>query len=38
VFVDGQLVKTLRGEGIVAEFIAMLNDYVERKYGAAAVR
>jgi len=38
VFVDGQLVKTLRGDGIVAEFIAMLNDYVERKYGAAAVR
>lgn len=38
VFVDGQLVKTLRGDGIVADFIAMLNDYVERKYGAAAVR
>lgn len=35
VFVDGKLVTTLRGEGIVAEFIAMLNDYVERKYGAA---
>ena len=36
VFVDGQLVKTLRGDGIVAEFIAMLNDYVERRYAAAA--
>lgn len=36
VFVDGQLVKTLRGDGIVAEFISMLNDYVERRYGAAA--
>lgn len=38
VFVDGKLVTTLRGDGIVAEFIAMLNDYVERTYGAAAVR
>lgn len=36
VFVDGKLVTTLRGEGIVAEFISMLNDYVERRYGAAA--
>jgi (E)-4-hydroxy-3-methylbut-2-enyl-diphosphate synthase len=36
VFVDGQLVKTLRGDGIVAEFIAMLNEYVERKYGAVS--
>ncbi len=36
VFVDGQLVKTLRGDGIVAEFISMLNEYVERRYGAAA--
>ncbi len=35
VFVDGKLVTTLRGDEIVAEFIAMLNDYVERKYGAA---
>jgi (E)-4-hydroxy-3-methylbut-2-enyl-diphosphate synthase len=34
--VDGKLVTTLRGDGIVAEFIAMLNDYVERRYGAAA--
>ncbi len=36
VFVDGQLMKTLRGDGIVAEFISMLNEYVERRYGAAA--
>jgi (E)-4-hydroxy-3-methylbut-2-enyl-diphosphate synthase len=36
VFVDGQLVKTLRGDGIVAEFISMLNDYVERRYGTGA--
>jgi len=35
VYVDGKLVTTLRGDGIVAEFIAMLNDYVERRYGAA---
>ncbi|MBI3279314.1 MAG: 4-hydroxy-3-methylbut-2-en-1-yl diphosphate synthase, partial [Acidobacteria bacterium] len=32
VYVDGRLVKTLRGSGIVAEFIAMLDDYVERRY------
>ncbi|MBI4889978.1 MAG: flavodoxin-dependent (E)-4-hydroxy-3-methylbut-2-enyl-diphosphate synthase, partial [Acidobacteria bacterium] len=32
VFVDGKLVKTLRGEGIVAEFIGMMNDYVARTY------
>ncbi len=38
VFVDGKLVTTLRGDGIVQEFIAMLDDYVERKYRAAAVR
>ncbi len=36
VFVDGKLVTTLRGDGIVAEFIAMLNDYVERTYKASA--
>ena len=35
VYVDGKLVKTLRGEGIVAEFVAMMNEYVERRYGAA---
>jgi (E)-4-hydroxy-3-methylbut-2-enyl-diphosphate synthase len=32
VFIDGRLVKTLRGDKIVEEFIAMLNDYVERRY------
>jgi (E)-4-hydroxy-3-methylbut-2-enyl-diphosphate synthase len=37
VYVDGKLVKTLRGDRIVAEFVAMLNDYVERRYGAAAL-
>ncbi len=34
VFVDGKLVKTLRGDGIVAEFIGMMNEYVERTYVA----
>lgn len=34
VFVDGQLVTTLKGDAIAAEFIAMMNDYVERTYGA----
>lgn len=32
VYVDGKLVKTLRGDHIVAEFTDMLNDYVERRY------
>jgi len=35
VFVDGALVTTLKGDRIVAEFIAMMNDYVERTYGVA---
>ncbi|MBV9762563.1 MAG: flavodoxin-dependent (E)-4-hydroxy-3-methylbut-2-enyl-diphosphate synthase [Acidobacteriaceae bacterium] len=35
VYVDGKLVKTLRGDGIVAEFRGMLDDYVARTYGAA---
>ena len=32
VFVDGHLVKTLRGDTIVQDFIGMLNEYVERTY------
>lgn len=32
VFVDGQKTVTLRGDNIVAEFIQILNQYVERKY------
>ena len=36
VFVDGALRTTLRGEGLVDEFIAILDDYVERRYGGAA--
>jgi (E)-4-hydroxy-3-methylbut-2-enyl-diphosphate synthase len=33
VFVDGALRTTLRGEGLVDEFIGILEDYVERRYG-----
>jgi (E)-4-hydroxy-3-methylbut-2-enyl-diphosphate synthase len=35
VYVDGKLLRTLRGDHIVAEFIDILNDYVERNYGVA---
>ncbi len=34
VFVDGRLLTTLKGERIVAEFIQILNEYVESRYGA----
>ncbi len=34
VFVDGALRTTLRGEGLVEEFIGILEDYVARRYGA----
>jgi len=33
VYVDGALRTTLRGEGLVAEFIGLLEDYVQRRYG-----
>lgn len=36
VYVDGQLVCTLRGDTIVQEFLAMLDDYVSRTYPAPA--
>ena len=36
VFVDGRLDRTLRGEGLVAEFIDLLEGYVERRYGRGA--
>lgn len=32
VYIDGKLATTLRGDGIVATFIGMLNDYVARTY------
>jgi (E)-4-hydroxy-3-methylbut-2-enyl-diphosphate synthase len=36
VYVDGRLMTTLRGDRIVAEFIAILDKYVERTYGVLA--
>jgi (E)-4-hydroxy-3-methylbut-2-enyl-diphosphate synthase len=36
VFVDGSLDRTLRGEGLVDEFIDILEGYVERRYGGVA--
>ncbi len=35
VYVDGELYTTLRGDGIVAEFLQILDEYVERRYAAA---
>src|SRR3984893_11275451 len=34
VYIDGKLAMTLRGDAIVAEFIELLNDYVDRRYSA----
>jgi (E)-4-hydroxy-3-methylbut-2-enyl-diphosphate synthase len=34
VYIDGKLSVTLRGEGIVPEFLKILDDYVEKTYGA----
>jgi (E)-4-hydroxy-3-methylbut-2-enyl-diphosphate synthase len=36
VYVDGQLKVTLKGDTIVADFLKLLEEYVERRYGAAA--
>jgi (E)-4-hydroxy-3-methylbut-2-enyl-diphosphate synthase len=36
VYVDGALKVTLKGETIVADFIGLLNEYVERKYPSQA--
>lgn len=35
VYVDGEHFKTLKGEGLVEEFKAVLEDYVRRRYGGA---
>jgi (E)-4-hydroxy-3-methylbut-2-enyl-diphosphate synthase len=35
VFIDGQKAMTLRGEGIAQEFHRIVEDYIERRYGAA---
>ena len=32
VFIDGRLDRTLRGDGLVAEFIEILEEYVARRY------
>lgn len=37
VYVDGQLMVTLKGETIVPEFLRILDDYVEKTYGEHAV-
>jgi (E)-4-hydroxy-3-methylbut-2-enyl-diphosphate synthase len=37
VFIDGKLDRTLRGEGLVAEFIDILEDYVARRYPGPGV-
>jgi (E)-4-hydroxy-3-methylbut-2-enyl-diphosphate synthase len=36
VFIDGKLDRTLRGEGLVGEFVGILEDYVARRYPASA--
>ena len=37
VYVDGRLLRTLKGDHIVAEFITILNEYVESKYSRQTV-
>jgi (E)-4-hydroxy-3-methylbut-2-enyl-diphosphate synthase len=34
VFVDGEKVATLRGEGIAAEFHQMVEQYIQKRFGA----
>ena len=34
VFIDGEKAVTLRGDNIAGEFIALIDDYVERRYAA----
>ena len=36
VFIDGEKAMTLRGAGIAQEFQAIVESYIERRYGAAA--
>jgi hypothetical protein len=35
--VDGKLDRTLRGDGLVDEFIGILEAYIERRYPAGAM-
>ena len=37
VYVDGRLFTTLKGDAVVEEFLRILDDYVERRYGAVTV-
>jgi (E)-4-hydroxy-3-methylbut-2-enyl-diphosphate synthase len=34
VFIDGQKAMTLRGDNIAEDFVAVIDDYVQRRYGA----
>ena len=34
VYVDGKLMVTLKGDAIAADFARLLDEYVERRYGA----
>ena len=36
VFIDGEKAMTLRGEGIAQEFHKIVEDYIERRFGAAS--
>jgi (E)-4-hydroxy-3-methylbut-2-enyl-diphosphate synthase len=36
VYVDGRLLVTLRGDAIVEDFLAILEEYVTSRYGAGA--
>ena len=36
VFIDGEKATTLRGAGIAQEFQAIVESYIERRYGVAA--
>ena len=38
VYVDGRLMTTLKGDQIVAEFIKILDEYVDTRYGAGSGR
>lgn len=37
VYVDGRLFTTLRGEGLVAEFLHILDEYIESHYGSVTI-
>jgi (E)-4-hydroxy-3-methylbut-2-enyl-diphosphate synthase len=37
VFIDGEKALTLRGENIAAEFRVIVENYIEKRYGAQAM-